>query len=129
MLPKTNPDRGWHPWMRGNLSLLVSGEYQWLWRGWDPAQRRQVLQAVIHAWFERSRSFTVAQYLAGKTAGQTVVDPNEIPVVNYNGRFGDKVRFMIPEFRKLGIDRVLLNQICDWAKTLWPRGDWDAIKG
>ena len=35
---------------------------------------------------------------------------------------------MIPQFRYLGVDPTLVNQIADWAKTIWPNADWDATR-
>lgn len=94
-------------------------------------EKSQVHNAFLKAWIDASKKFTPAQYLAGNAVDTNYRDASYVPKRAgdaFAGPYADRIYFMIPYFREQGADGALLNQICDWAKTVWPRGDWDALK-
>jgi hypothetical protein len=115
------PVYGWAPGSSGRVAMLAYDEP--LWTGISPAARAAISQAVLQAWFDKTKQYTPAQYYAGGQA-----DPQEIPVALTNTNFADATWAMIPRFRKQGVDGALLNSIADWAKTVWPLGSWDSLK-
>lgn len=118
-----NPSNGWNPYGAGDISLLVNSDFDGLWKQVAPSDRTALLQATLQNWFAKCQQYTPAQYYAGGIA-----DPNYVPTGFYYGLWADRLYYMIPRYRSLGVDGTLLNSICDWAATIWPLGNWAAIK-
>jgi len=114
---------GWRPSTVGDISKLVHWNFLPMWRNVPAARKAQVMEALLRAWFDKSRQYTPPQYITGGT-----VNPNSVPRSWYDGSFGDKVFYMIPQFRQAGVSGDLLEDIIDWAETLWPRGNWDTLR-
>jgi hypothetical protein len=41
---------------------------------------------------------------------------------------GSNTYKVIPELRNIGVDGTALNELIDWSKTMWPNGNWDALR-
>jgi len=144
-LPPTNyTSNGWAPTNTGDLSILVSPSYANLWTQVTASQKRQVLNALLKIWLAKCKQYTVAQYYQDYNQVDGPVGPitqpdgtttnawsTEVHTANINGGFIlDKVFCMIPLMRTAGVDNRLLNDLCDWAATIWPAAgnDWNSLK-
>jgi Domain of unknown function (DUF4082) len=125
------PQKGWH--LDHEIpSWLVDRDWAPTMAELSSQDKAKVFTAFVKTWFDKTKTFTPAQYYAGNTKDSNYGDQNYVPKSAPNAQAGpypDRIMFMIPEFRAQGVDGVLLNQICDWAKTVWPRGNWDSLKG
>jgi hypothetical protein len=96
--------------------------------------KTQAFNAFIRAWLNKSKQFTPQQYWTGAATsegsnnGTKDYVPKPAPYPQ-EGAFPDQIMFMIQESRRQGVDGALLNEVCDWAKTVWPLGNWDSLKG
>jgi len=117
------PSSGWNPYEIGDVSLLVNQDWSGQWSQVSAQERSAMLQAALQNWFAKCQQYTPTQYYKGGLA-----DPNAIPTGNYMGSWADRLWYMIPRYRDLGVDGILLNNICDWAATLWPKADWRRLK-
>ena len=113
--------RGWAPRVAGDAGMMAFDFPEW--NGISTSFRASLSQALIGTWFDKTRQFMPQQYYAGGMAA-----PDEIPIDADNGRLVDRVWSMIPRFRAAGVDGKLLNNIADWAKTVWPNANWDSLK-
>ena len=113
---------GWHPGIN-NPSWLIYPGVDSMWTGYSPSQRTSMMQGYLKAWFAKVQTFTPLQWYAGGWA-----KPTDIPIPDLNTALGNALYFEIPQFRYFGVDGTLLNQIADWAKTVWPLGKWEALK-
>ena len=122
-----DPIYGWNPGWGANVQTLVYPEFtdtNILWTALPAATRGAVMTAVLQSWFEQVQVYSPAQYYQAGFASATYM-----PVDQYNSSiWGDLVYDMIPHFRSYGADGTLLNSICNWAATVWPRGNWNALK-
>jgi hypothetical protein len=67
------------------------------------------------------------QYPAEAYYEQKMASPDFVPSKpNGVGQFGDRLRFMIPAFKAQGVDRSLLQKVTDWARSIFPQGNWEA---
>ncbi|HEV3330794.1 MAG TPA: hypothetical protein VG096_07425, partial [Bryobacteraceae bacterium] len=41
-------------------------------------------------------------------------------------RFIDSMWYSIPQFRYIGVNQTLINQLAAWAQTVWPQANWAA---
>ncbi len=116
---------GWNFKDAADISkLTLGGRWAGLWQGIDTKTQRAIVTAVVQTWFDKARQYTPAQYYASE-----IVDPNELPGNNpEGGPWIDRMWYMIPNMRALGVDGTLLNSICDWAQTIWPHANWASLK-
>lgn len=41
---------------------------------------------------------------------------------------GSNTYKVIPELRRIGVEESALNKLIDWSKTMWPNGNWEALR-
>jgi hypothetical protein len=41
---------------------------------------------------------------------------------------GSNTYKVIPELRRIGVEDSALNKLIDWSKTMWPNGNWEALR-
>lgn len=116
--------KGWNTRDVADVSRLVHYSWEPMWKDTPAEQRRQICQAMLGTWFEKTKRYTPDQYYRGGLAA-----PDYVPTANADGSWGDRVWYMIPKFRSYGVDATLLNSLCDWAQTVWPKADWNSLKG
>jgi hypothetical protein len=124
-----NPFEGWNLMRNHAPSVLIEDIQENLWEHVTPAMKKNILEAYLRAWFTKSRSYPASRYARG-------FDPFEASPTNYvpvippagAGNSADKVWYMIPQMRRAGVDCALLNDIADWAKVMWPAGNWASLK-
>jgi hypothetical protein len=113
---------GWSPNQNADISRLVHPTFFPMFNSLAASTTQQILQAMLQSWLTKSSQYTPAQYYAAGTASATYV-PNGW----YDGLFGDKVMFTIPQFGAAGVSPSLVNQETDWAATVWPLGNWNSL--
>lgn len=109
------------PFFRSNTDYNANA-----WKTAPAGTRAQVLTAYLGAYFDLLRKFTPQQYYQQDGYGG-IAQPNEDPSV-YTNKLGFKLYSIIPYYRQIGVDGTLLNNMCDWAKTVWPKGNWAKLK-
>ncbi len=109
------------PDLSGQVALSAN-----LWQGVPQPTRIALSEGIIRAWLAQVTQFTPQQFYA---LGQWA-RPTELPVnvLNGGGPWVNRVWFEIPRYRYLGVNQTLINQMADWAKTIWPLANWDATK-
>jgi hypothetical protein len=113
---------GWNTRNVGNVTLLVHPAYTEGWKETSSTERRQIVEALLTTWLEKNLQYTPQQWYAGKWAS-----PNEVLTGLPDATMGDRIKYLIPRARELGVDPVLLQRIAAWARTIWPLEDWDAL--
>jgi hypothetical protein len=122
--PQFGIDNGWQPAVT-QPSLLVTPEWNYyVWNGVDPATRAAIATGIAKSWLQQASQFTPQQFYAGN-----YTTASAIPIAGgsaYDNVFPDWVWYMIPRFTFLGVDPAVAGQMAQWAKTLWPGGNWTA---
>jgi hypothetical protein len=119
------PDKplyGWRPDTIARVELLVYPNTAPMFSVFDAGTKKQIYQSMLQAWFTKTSQYTPAQYYAGGMAS-----PTYVPRSMFDGPFGDITMWMIPQFQAAGVDPNLLNQITNWAATVWPLGNWKPL--
>jgi len=119
------PDQGSSGWQPSyaDPEFLIDPNWQRVWSATSHSTRAWILQSYLKAWFSQIQTFTPRQFYNG---GWTT--SNENPAGPNPGDMGQNVWYMIPRFTYWGVDPNLTSQVADWAKTLWPRANWNATK-
>jgi hypothetical protein len=115
-------DKGWNFWA-GNPSPLVARE--WLITNWvtmESSARRNLYNSYLSNWLQKMKTFSPSQMIS---AGLVDAAQKQLPK---NGNFSSQIWAAIPRFRYFGVDQSLINSMADWAKTIWPAGNWDSTK-
>ncbi|MGZ3459387.1 MAG: hypothetical protein ACXU86_12895 [Archangium sp.] len=93
--------------------------------GWSETsslERRQIAQALLTTWLQKNLQYSPQQWYDGKWARA-----DESLKGLMDGGMGDRIKFLIPQARALGVDPLLLQRISTWAKSIWPQENWDAL--
>ena len=135
-----NGKTGWSGWSFSNASPV------WLTWGdtdkkrWNkPAEaevRKQVTTAYLKTWLEANKRYYPANspiFNLGdpRNAGDSrwaIPDENYTPSSSKEKEWPDFIMDMIIKTRAWGVDCNVLNDIADWGKQVWPKGDWAALK-
>jgi hypothetical protein len=122
--PQLGMDGGWQPAVT-QPSLLVTPEWNYyVWNGVDPATRTAIVSGIAKSWLQQASQFTPQEFYTGSWTTASA-----IPIAGgsaYDNVFADWVWYMIPRFTFLGVDPSVAGQMAQWAKTLWPGGNWTA---
>jgi len=95
-----------------------------IWTGTSSASHAAILEGLTRGLVDSVKKFTPSQFYAGNQA-----DPNVAPLRgNPAGNFSDRLWYAIPLLRYYGVSQGLINEFADWAKTVWPLGNWDLLK-
>ncbi|PTL75116.1 hypothetical protein [Vitiosangium sp. GDMCC 1.1324] len=114
---------GWNPKAVADLSRLVSPDHMPGWSDITPQERTAILEALLSTWWDKTRRYPAADWWNGGGASKT-------ERINgfYDGSLGNRLWYMLPQFKSLGVNPTLVNTIADWAQTLWPQADWSVVK-
>jgi hypothetical protein len=113
---------GWSPTSDGDISRLVHPDWYPMFSTLGATTTQEIMQAMLQTWFTKTSSYTPAQYYA---AGNS---PTYVPNSGMDSsQFGDKVMFIIPQFYAAGVSSTLVNQVTNWASTVWPLGNWSPL--
>ncbi len=105
----------------------------------EPGLRVRVLNAVMATWLEKSTSYAPDEWDRWPS-GQS--GPQKIDAADYapqpwdgSGKLFDREHLsepifrLVPYFRGIGLDEQIVNDLADWGALMWPRGDWQGLKG
>lgn len=114
---------GWNPRTSADLSRFVVTDLLPGWSDITAAERAAILEVFLSTWWDKTRQYSVSDWRNG--GGATTTE-----VINgfYDGTLGNRLYFMLPQFKHYGVNPTLVNTIADWAQTVWPQGDWSAVK-
>ncbi len=116
------PDRkGWSPQIN-DVSLLVHPNWQWMWGEIPHDLRVKINEGLLRSWLDKVKTYQPSQFYKYWTS------PDYIPVNHFDGSFGDKVWYMLPQFRYIGVDSKLLDEVTAWAAKVWPKANWELTK-
>jgi hypothetical protein len=121
------PFTGWQ-WQSSSLFPPVD-PVESIWIGVPQATRIALSEGFLRSWLALVSQFTPQQFYLGTDQ----IAPTQIPTpgrINaaVSGRLVDVMWYTIPQYRYVGVNQTLINQLADWAKTIWPLGNWDATK-
>ncbi len=121
--PEIPASAGWNTKNVGNVTLLVNPAFRWGWTELSSEQRRQILEALLTTWMDKNLQYTPQHWYDGKWAR-----PDELPRTGQpDGTMGEQIKYLIPKARALGVDPLLLQRVVDWARSIWPLENWDAL--
>jgi hypothetical protein len=111
------------------------------WAEFTPSERLQITETVLRLWWKKTKSFSPQQYFEGgyvtaahhRGGPRLTPDPNELCTGGphlIDGSFGQCLWVALGQWKKMGIAPDLLNEICDWAQTVWtnPSNNWAHFK-
>lgn len=118
-----NPYNGWNPDNKADISRLIATAFKPLWADTPADTKRSIYQAMLGAWFDKTKTYTSTQYYEAAYA-----EPSQVPKpMGGNGPFGDKMIYCLPEFRAAGVDTALCDAVSLFCKSVWPLGVWNAV--
>jgi hypothetical protein len=123
------PDNGGWASDRANLNvqILQTPEVQVIWNGVPQATRAAMTEGFLKAWLSQVSGFTPQQFYTVGYAAANQVPQHGLGAV-WAGRWVDTVWYSIPQFKYAGASQTTINAVADWAKKVWPLGNWDATK-
>jgi len=114
---------GWQWWVANPVFLVEPGTQ--VWTGVPQATRAALANGFLTNWLAVVTQFTPQRFYTGGWA-----TPTQVPTPGLNaslsGRFIDAMWYSIPQFRYMGVDQNIINQMAAWAQTMWPLGNWAA---
>ena len=101
---------------------------------WNASLRERLQSHLLRAFMDKTLTYDVSEYRRGN--GQTNVSgADQIPTpYSGSGRVADsttdhnQVYRSIPMMREFGMSETQINRLIDWGETMWPLGDWDALR-
>lgn len=115
---------GWHwPVTDPAYEVFQDPDSRSVWKGTSPSTRLLLYEASLKAYLNAVTAFTPQQFYAGATTPATTPLPGQ-PF----GNFADRIWYSIPLYRHFGVSQTVIDQIANWAKTLWPNANWDRTK-
>ncbi len=91
-------------------------------------QRNRIIEAILRNWLGKSKSYSVAQWQRIENDDYAIPPPTYNFNSNPDGHEPDILFALIPEFRRLGVNCQLLNQMIDFCNQLWPNVKWNDIR-
>ena len=107
---------------------------------WDEVEaaasglKNNVQNALLAQWLEKTETYEPDEWPRGE--GQNNVNPADYVPTAYPGKglisssgvHADGIYRTIPRMHQAGIRPDLIERLRQWGKSLWPKGDWDALK-
>jgi hypothetical protein len=121
--PNAPGSEGWLPTYSSDLSRLVAPDYMPGWTEITSQERAAILEALLSTWWDKSRQYSTSVWWNGGGASRT-------ETINgfYDGSLGNKLWYLLPQFKYLGVNATLVNSVTDWAQTIWPQANWSQLK-
>ncbi len=122
--PSMPGSAGWSPRTAADLSRLVMPGNMPGWAGISADERRAILEALLSTWWDKTRQYPASEWWTAG-GGATTTE-----VINgfYDSSLGNRIWYLLPQFKYQGVNPTLINTIADWAKTVWPQADWNQVK-
>ncbi|HYO54597.1 hypothetical protein [Archangium sp.] len=114
---------GWNPKTAADLSRLVAPDFMTGWSDITAAERKAILEVLLSSWWDKTRQYAAADWWNG--GGATTTE-----AINgfYDGTLGNRIYYLLPQFKHYGVNPTLINTIADWAQTVWPQANWSKVK-
>jgi len=103
--------------------------------------RNAVYEALLGALMDKFESHSLAEWNSFRDAhlasGKERLKPaDHVPSLLdccmgrelHGQRWVDAWYTVIPQFRASGVDEIVLERMIAWAESMWPNGDWDAVR-
>ncbi|WP_395843562.1 hypothetical protein [Archangium violaceum] len=121
--PNAPNSAGWCPLYAADLSRLVAPDYMTGWVDITPQERKAIMEALLTTWWEKTRQYAKEDWWNGGGASTT-------ETINgfYDGTLGNRLWFMLPQFKYHGVNPTLVDEIATWAQTIWTQADWNIVK-
>ncbi|WP_146210134.1 hypothetical protein [Vitiosangium sp. GDMCC 1.1324] len=121
--PNASGSAGWSPKTAGDLSRLVAPDFMTGWTDITTQERKAILEALLSTWWDKTRQYPAADWWNGGGASTT-----ELINGFYDSTLGNRLWYLLPQFKYLGVNPTLVNTIADWAQTIWPQANWSLVK-
>ncbi len=100
----------------------------------EPGLHATVMNALLAAFLEKSTTYAPERWQRGDGPGR--LDPADYVPTAWDGsgyefdeaHHANVIYRVVPRLREVGLDDALVNDLADWGASLWPGGDWDAVK-
>ena len=114
---------GWN-WGVNDPTIQMHPEVRAMWNDTAPSTRVALAEGYLRAWLSQVKKFTPEQFYTSRLA-----DPTSVPVPGrYSGDYVNRFFYAIPQFRYVGVSQTIINELADWAKTIWPQANWEVTK-
>ena len=134
---------GWWLWHISPVrfhSAFPSANYDYrsqMMRGLDevePGLHKAAMDALLRGFLAKSNTYDPGDWQRGNGAGR--LDPADYVPTAWDGQgsefderhHADVIYRLVPRFREMGLDGALVNGLADWGASLWPLGDWAALR-
>ena len=94
-----------------------------LFERFSPAAWRRTSESDPHRHPGNNGPIEPASYLP------KLLEPHQVNHRRHIGEWANTWYTMIPVFREAGVRETTLNRVINWGKSVWPRGDWEALRG
>ncbi len=121
--PNAPGSTGWAPRYSADLSRLVAPPFMPGWAEITPAEQRAIMEALLSTWWDKTRQYPISDWLNGGGASRTEAITGQV-----DGSLGNRIWYMLPHFKYHGVSPTLVDQIADWAQTIWTQADWSRVK-
>ncbi len=112
---------GWN-WYVADLSRQASPSERSVWAGTDSSTRTAISNGIVQGWLTEVQQFTPQQFYAGGFSATRL----PIALEPDSSNFEDRVWYMIPQLHYFGVNQNLINQLANWAQSIWPLANWAA---
>jgi hypothetical protein len=117
-----SPNPGQWQFIAADPTIQVDQEPKALsvWTGVPAANQTAIYTGSVRAFLDVVEQFTPQEFYAG---GYTTA--SEVPPAGQ--MFGDmaaRIWYAIPVYHYHGVSQSLINEFANWAKTIWPNGNW-----
>ena len=111
--PRAGPQNlaeGWRPELTIDPRLMVAPGWSVMFAGLPLEQRREITQAWLAAWLDRSAGYPVAEYFYRGQVPGSYAPPRELHAIS-----GGRVWEAAPLFRGAGVDAALVRRLETWG--------------
>lgn len=121
--PNSPGSDGWLPKYSSDLSRLVAPDFMPGWTEMTSSERGALLEALLSTWWDKTRQYPASVWWNGGGASTS-------EVINgwYDGSLGNRLWYLLPQFKYMGVNATLVNTIADWAQGIWPQANWSQVK-
>lgn len=102
----------------------------------DPDLRKKLAEAFVSEVLKKLKRHDYNEW--DRSLGQSGIGPATYVPTSARGKqkktfsfdkpeYADHFYRIIPIYRDLGVDTILLQELAQWGRGAWPQGDWDAV--
>ena len=110
-----------------DISRMVHYDFNAMWNATPSATRAELMQAYASNWL-----ISISRYSLGQLYASGYISPNDSPAGNSSGgnadgSVADKLYYSIPRLRYYGVGQSTVNNLANWAQTVWPGTNWSVL--